>query len=616
MDIPGIKTFSPFNLSIKQTILLAIAAGLLIAGVTGSFGFDTRSRVDLLIEHIEEHAATTATKRDLLSKIESNLGYGGVVHNFQNYLLRGSDRYIERFREKAEQVLQSIADYRRLDATSAELQWLAALENVVRNYMAQAAVITRMSQQSSSIGEIDRAIEIDDRPAIEAITALRDMLVAERDAYQTRQAEELNTLQRMAAVEAIAGPIALLLVTALMVVVLVRIRQVIGGEPQTVELVTRRVAEGDLSIADEFAGRATKGILDSTLRSVGSVSNVVHRAREIADAVDASVDGIMEKVDELKQRFVAQKGNIRNTAETMQQMTAITHKNAASADLANRLSTEATRSSVRGSEVVKEAIDAMGEINAASEKIADIITVIDEIAFQTNLLALNAAVEAARAGDHGKGFAVVAAEVRNLAQRSATAAKEIEGLIEDSTRKVNDGTVLVNAAGDALKEIFDSVEKVSEVVGEMASSNKQQATGIDEVNRAVSRIEEVRGANERQVLDIAAECDRLDRQAAELMETIGFFRIGDEGNGDPLAPTSYPRFSEIAATDIPEAEVRWPSPDPFAEMDPPAPSPSPQPAAATGGWDGRERRSANRPWSNQRSVPSDDISGGQDWDNF
>ncbi len=602
------------KLSIKQTIILAIATGMLIAGFSVVLGMDTSSRVDHLVADIEQYTATTAQKRDLLGKLESSMGYGGAIHNFKNYVLRGKEKYISRFRKKSAAVIDAIETYRSLGVSPQERDALAAIESVVRKYMAQGDIIQRLISEGKTSDQIDKVVKIDDSPALDGISTLTRLLVEARNGYQTRLADNLGALQKMALGEAIAAPVALMFLTMLMVMALLRIRHVIGGEPQTVELITRRVAEGELDIADEFRDRRTEGILDSTLRSVASVSNVVHRAREISDTVDRSVDGIMGKVNELKERFVKQQGNIQKTAETISEMTKITHKNAARADLANRLAHEATRTSVRGSDVVKEAIDAMGEINGASEKIADIITVIDEIAFQTNLLALNAAVEAARAGEHGKGFAVVATEVRNLAQRSATAAKEIKGLIEDSTRKVNDGAVLVNAAGDALKEIFESIEKVSDVVAEMASSNQQQATGIEEVNTAIGRIEKVRGANERQVLEIAEECKRLDRQAEALIRTIGFFRTGTE-----MPPLERIGLSDRAAGIDVEA---WDSPDPFPGIDDALPEAAPETATeaakppAGGSWDGVERRSADRPWGRQPPAPSRGISDGQDWDSF
>ena len=603
------------NFSIKQTVVLAVATGLVVAILSIVVGLDTNARVNHLIGHIDEYTHTTAAKRDLLGELESNLGYGGAIHTFKNAVLRGKTKYIERFREKSNSALAAIAAYRKQQVTEEEAAHLAAIEAVVRKYMVQGQTVQRLIEAGKTPDEIDAAVKVNDQPALAAISALGETLIADRNTYQQELAKDLDALRQMAFIEALASPIALLLLTVLMVIALFHIRRVIGGEPQTVEQITRRVAEGELSIADEFQGKNTSGILDSTLRSVASTATVVHRTRDIATTVDTSVDGIMEKVEELRERFVNQQGNIKNTAKTMWQMTEITHKNAASADLANQLSTEATQSSLQGSEVVKQAIDAMDQINTASERIADIITVIDEIAFQTNLLALNAAVEAARAGDHGKGFAVVAAEVRNLAQRSATAAKEIEGLIEDSTSKVNDGTVLVNAAGEALKEIYDSVEKVNEVVAQMASSNKQQATGIDEVNAAVGRIEKVRAANEKQVLQIAADCDLLDRQAAELMKTIGFFRTGETSMLGQTLASSTPAGSDFQQE---IGAAAWESPEPFADLDePPYEATKTQADTSNNSWNGKERRSATRPWNHRVSAaPSSQTSDSHDWDSF
>ncbi|HHS88786.1 MAG TPA: hypothetical protein ENJ26_00280 [Rhodobacteraceae bacterium] len=604
------------NFSIKQTILLAVVTGLLIAVLSIIVGMDTRSRVDHLVEHIEDYTRTIAKKRDLLGELESNLGYGGAIHTFKNYVLRGEKEYIERFRKKAGAALAAIEEYRKHDITQREASDLAVIESVIHRYMAQGDIIGRLTAEGKASGEIDAIVKVNDKSALSAIASLGDSLILERDAYKEALSAHLRLLQQKAFFGAMASPAALLLLTVLMVIALVRIRRVIGGEPQVVEQVTRRVAAGELSVADEFKNHSTVGILDSTLRSVASVSTVVYRTRDIAKTVDRSVDDIMRKVDELRERFVKQHNNIQNTASTMEQMTALTHKNANSAELANQLSKEATQSSLQGSEVVEQAIDAMDQINAASEKIAAIITVIDEIAFQTNLLALNAAVEAARAGEHGNGFAVVASEVRSLAQRSAAAAKEIEALIGDSTHKVNDGAVLVNAAGDALKKIFSSVEKVSEVVAEMATSNKLQANGIDEVNTAIGRIEKVREENESQVLHIAADCDLLDRQAAELMETIGFFNTGTTHEADENFTSSPDLAPVLRQSDMPENA--WASPDPFSEVEAPlvAPEDSSPNSESASGWDGRERRSAVRPWSDQKSATPRRILDNQDWDNF
>ncbi|MBI5854522.1 MAG: hypothetical protein HZB35_04685, partial [Nitrospirae bacterium] len=177
------------------------------------------------------------------------------------------------------------------------------------------------------------------------------------------------------------------------------------------------------------------------------------------------------------------------------------------------------------------AVGAMAEINKSSKKIADIIGVIDEIAFQTNLLALNAAVEAARAGEHGRGFAVVAAEVRNLAQRSATAAKEIKGLINESVQRVTDGSALVNQTGQTLEEIVGSVKRVSDIVSEMAAASQEQATGIDQVNKAVMQMNDTTQQNAALVEESASAAESLQQQSAELLQVVEFFKVSDSREG-------------------------------------------------------------------------------------
>jgi methyl-accepting chemotaxis protein len=184
----------------------------------------------------------------------------------------------------------------------------------------------------------------------------------------------------------------------------------------------------------------------------------------------------------------------------------------------------------RGGQVVTSAIGAMGEITKSSKKIADIITTIDEIAFQTNLLALNAAVEAARAGEQGRGFAVVAAEVRNLAQRSATAAKEIKALIQDSVGKVESGSELVTKSGQTLKEIVSSVKRVTDIIGEIAAASQEQSSGIDQVNRAVTQMDQVVQANATETEELSSTAQSLTAQSQQLQSLVARFKLGDEGS--------------------------------------------------------------------------------------
>jgi methyl-accepting chemotaxis protein len=213
----------------------------------------------------------------------------------------------------------------------------------------------------------------------------------------------------------------------------------------------------------------------------------------------------------------------------MEEMTATVKKNAESAQQANQLAASTREIADRGGEVVSKAVNAMARIEDSSRKISDIIGVIDEIARQTNLLALNAAVEAARAGEAGRGFAVVATEVRSLAQRASQAAKDIKELITNSSAQVKDGVGLVNHAGASLNEIVESIKKVSAVVSDIANASTEQSGGIEQINKALTQMDEVTQQNSALVEENAATAKTLEQQAKAMDERIAFFRLGDEG---------------------------------------------------------------------------------------
>jgi methyl-accepting chemotaxis protein len=237
-----------------------------------------------------------------------------------------------------------------------------------------------------------------------------------------------------------------------------------------------------------------------------------------------------------------QASSLEETAASLEQMTSAVKQNADNAQQAAQLAQGARDVAEKGGKIVNSAVEAMTEINASSRKIADIITAIDEIAFQTNLLALNAAVEAARAGEQGRGFAVVAGEVRNLAQRSASAAKEIKGLINDSVDKVESGSKLVNQSGVTLEEIVNSVKRVTDIVGEIAASSREQSTGIEQVNTAVTQMDAVTQANASQTEELAGTADGLSSQAQALMTLVQKFKLGNDTHvGSARTPVALAR---------------------------------------------------------------------------
>jgi len=287
------------------------------------------------------------------------------------------------------------------------------------------------------------------------------------------------------------------------------------------------VSQGDLTqtITNDYFGelKQLKHDANSTVQKLTETLNLITQS---ADVVNQAAAEISEGNNSLSQRTSEQAASLEETASSMEQMTMTVQQNAENAGQASQLAASAKGRAEQGNHVVKDAILAIGEIHKSSKKITEIISVIDEIAFQTNLLALNAAVEAARAGDQGRGFAVVATEVRNLAQRSAAAAKEIKLLIQDSNLKVEEGTKLANQSGEALEELVTAVKKVNDIVSEIAAASSEQSMGIAQVNKAVSQMDEMVEQNSALVEQSMAASESMKEQAQILREQVAFFNMG------------------------------------------------------------------------------------------
>ncbi|MVT29805.1 HAMP domain-containing protein [Acidovorax citrulli] len=332
--------------------------------------------------------------------------------------------------------------------------------------------------------------------------------------------------------------------------------------------VAHAVAEGDLTRTVDDSGRDEAALLLQSLQTMnGNLTRVVHQIRQASDSIATGSSQIASGNADLSQRTESQASSLQQTAASMEEMSATIRQNADTARTASQLASTASQAASRGGDVMGQVVATMQDISGSSSKIADIIGVIDGIAFQTNILALNAAVEAARAGEQGRGFAVVAGEVRALAGRSAEAAKEIKNLIGQSVEKVGAGTRLVDEAGATMSDIVQQVQRVSDLIAEIDAATREQSEGIGQVNAAVSQLDQATQQNAALVEESAAAAGSLQQQAVRLTEAVGVFRLS--GMAERAAPAPAP--------------VHVPAATPQASAARPAARPSP--AASPGpGW--------------------------------
>jgi methyl-accepting chemotaxis protein len=435
----------------------------------------------------------------------------------------------------------------KIDAVTQSISRFAGGSNMDANELKIAKVLVEKLGKYRK--DVDTAVEmskVDFNMGISAMqTADSDFQVMIKDFDDLVQHEQQKAQENYQSSSAAFGKTLLVMIAILVFAVGISVgislfmsRMIvrkIGGELDYAEQVVRQVSEGDLTVAVATKAKDQSSLLFALKRMSENLTNIVTDVRNTTDMITTASKEIASGNNDLSQRTEEQASSLEQTASSMEELTSTVKQNAENAKHANQLAANASDIAVEGGLVVNEVVNTMTSISTSSKKIVDIISVIEGISFQTNILALNAAVEAARAGEQGRGFAVVASEVRNLAQRSAAAAKEIKTLIDDSVEKVDAGSKQVDKAGATMNEIVTAVKRVTDIMAEIAAASDQQSAGIEEVNHAIIQMDDVTQQNAALVEEAAAAAESMQDQAKALTVAVSVFKLKAGSRGTEAA---------------------------------------------------------------------------------
>ncbi|UOD31093.1 HAMP domain-containing protein [Massilia violaceinigra] len=545
-------------------------AALLLVGIgawSALSGANARSALAMQQAAKLTEAVDTARSAQVEFKIQ--------VQEWKNILLRGSDpaqleKYSASFVKSGETTRAELA---KVNSLLGELglktplvdEAINATGELGKSYLGALKKFDGANPESYK--EIDKLVKGMDREPTQKIDAIVTFIGTETRALTLAMVKQQAAGERSASIQLLVIVLVTVVVGAVIMVWLVR--SITGPLNEAVNI-ARIVASGDLSTSIEARGSDEIGTLLKSLKDMhDSLAAIVGKVRAGTDAIASASSEIADGNQDLSARTEEQASSLEETASAMEELTSTVKQNGENASQASQLASAASTVAVRGGDAVAQMIHTMGSINESSRKIVDIIGVIDGIAFQTNILALNAAVEAARAGEQGRGFAVVASEVRNLAQRSAAAAKEIKALINDSVDKVDTGSKLVGQAGNTMNEVVASVQRVTAIIGEIAVASGEQNVGIDQINDAISQMDTVTQQNAALVEEAAAAAEAMKHQAASLAEAVSVFKISDEHvTAAPAARAAQHRPAPAARAPapvrLPAGKAKAPAPRPVA----------------------------------------------------
>jgi len=526
------------KLTIKTRLLFVIAfqAALLVA--IGIIGLSGNQATNAALKSVYQNRVVVLGQLErassLINKNQILVGEA-IVGQLSDFTedVTAVDRRVAEIRKSVDEINSILEAYSQAKLSDAETKLLEEFTNLRmafgRNALmpALAALSAHDFQQASELQLQMAELYPPVREKIESLIQLQlDVALQEFELSQSRYA----TVRNLSIAAIVFGVL-------LAVVIGYRTIRTIFGQLQKAVRVAECVAAGDLTQQIEVTSRDETGQLMQAMKDMNeALVRVVGQVRAGVETVATTSNQIATGNLDLSRRTEAQASSLEETASSMEELTGTVRQNAENARQANDLVRSTADVAARGGTVVGQVVATMASIKGSSRKIADIIGVIDSIAFQTNLLALNAAVEAARAGEQGRGFAVVAAEVRNLAQRSAGAAKEIKALIDDSVGKVDAGGKLVYEAGLTMEEIVASVKRVTDLMSQIAAASQEQSTGIEEVNRAIAQMDDATQQNAALVEEAAAGAEKLQEQAGKLAEAVRVFKL--DANDAPVRATT------------------------------------------------------------------------------
>ncbi|WP_235922811.1 methyl-accepting chemotaxis protein [Rugamonas aquatica] len=532
--------FSDFGISRK--LYLGFGAVVLILAVLLGAAYTNFSRLAQANGwNNHTHAVMAEAQNILESLLNMETGERGFALTGDDASLAPLKAGQEAFRAHVDKARQLTAD------NPAQQERLQKLAQAQQAWFAQAVQpVLDLRRKANDGASIDPVLAMEregrGRQGMDAMRALLKQISDTEEVLLVQRAADADSLQALTANTLVFGGLLTIALAATLAWVLSR--SIVRPLARAVRI-ARTVAAGDLSTRFEANSRDETGQMLQALGDMNqSLVNIVGEVRRGTDTIANASTEIARGNQDLSSRTEQQASSLEETASSMEELTGTVKQNADSARHANELAASASAVATKGGAVVAQVVDTMNAISAASKNIADIIGVIDGIAFQTNILALNAAVEAARAGEQGRGFAVVATEVRNLAQRSAAAAREIKELIGDSVDKVDTGSRLVAQAGSTMNEIVDSVRRVTDIMQQIASASEQQIAGIEQINHAISQMDTVTQQNAALVEQAAAAAEALQDQAASQAQVVSVFKLGAAQGALPgaLPPAAAPRL--------------------------------------------------------------------------